>query len=114
MVRKMEFHKNHFTNFYGKQSKKVQAKIEYVFELIKKVKRVPSKFLDHITGTDGLYEIRVEYQSNIYRIFCFFDKDNLIILLNAFQKKTQKTPKKEIKLAEKLKKEYFESKKSKK
>jgi len=111
MVRKIEFHKDHFTNFYSKQSKKVQEKIEYVFKLIKQVKRVPRKFLAHITGTDGLYEIRVEYQSNIYRIFCFFDKDNLIILLNAFQKKTQKTPKKEIKLAEKLKKEYFESKK---
>ena len=114
MVRKIEFYKDYFTDFYGKQSKKVQEKIEYVFELIKKVRQVPKRFLNHITGTDGLYEIRVEYQSNIFRIFCFFDKGNLIILLNAFQKKTQKTPKKEIKLAEKLKKEYFELKKSKK
>jgi phage-related protein len=63
-----------------------------------------------LTSTDGLYEIRVEYQSNIYRIFCFFDQGKLVILLNGFQKKTRKTPKKEIELAEKLKKEYFNEK----
>ncbi|WP_317618757.1 type II toxin-antitoxin system RelE/ParE family toxin [Chryseobacterium suipulveris] len=60
--------------------------------------------------TDGLYEIKVEFKSNIYRIFCCFDKGNLVVLFNAFQKKTQKTPKKEIALALKLKDEYFNSK----
>ncbi len=74
------------------------------------IDRVPRKFLDHITGTNGLYEIRVEVGSNIYRIFCCFDKENLIILFNGFQKKTQKTPKQELELAEKLQKEYFEQK----
>jgi phage-related protein len=69
--------------------------------------------LDHITGSDGIFEIRIEVGSNIFRIFCCFDKGNLVILFNAFQKKTQKTPKKEIELAEKLKKEYFEQKKKK-
>ena len=64
-----------------------------------------------MTGTDGLYEIRIEFQNNIYRIFCGFDKGNLVVLFNAFQKKTQKTPKKEIELALKLKVEYFNSKK---
>ena len=63
-----------------------------------------------MTSTDGLYEIRVEYQSNIYRIFCFFDQGKLVVLLNGFQKKTKKTPKKEIEMAEKLKKEYFNEK----
>ena len=67
-----------------------------------------------MTGTDGLYEIRVEFESDIYRIFCCFDKGNLVVLFNAFQKKTQKTPKKEIELALKLKDEYFNSKKQKK
>lgn len=61
--------------------------------------------------TDGLYQIRIEFESNIYRIFCCFDKGNLVILFNAFQKKTQKTPKKQIELALKLKDEYFNSKK---
>lgn len=72
---------------------------------------MPKKFLAHMTGTDGLYEIRIEFQNNIYRIFCCFDKGNLVVLFNAFQKKTQKTPKKEIELALKLKVEYFNSKK---
>jgi phage-related protein len=74
------------------------------------VDRVPKKFLDHMTGTDGLYEIRVEVGSNIFRIFCCFDKGNLVILFNGFQKKSQKTPRQEIELAEKLKREYFELK----
>ena len=58
-------------------------------------------------GTDGLYEIRVKVGSNIYRIFCFFDEGKLIVLINAFQKKDQKTPKSEINKAEKIKKKYF-------
>ena len=72
--------------------------------------KVPKKFLDHMTGTDGLFEIRIEVGSHIFRVFCCFDKGNLVILFNGFQKKTQKTPKQEIELAEKLKKEYFEHK----
>ena len=110
MIRKIEFHKDYFIDFYSKQNKKVQEKIEYVFKLIRQVERIPEKFLKHLTSIDGLYEIRVEYQSNIYRIFCFFDQGRLVILLNGFQKKTRKTPKKEIELAEKLKKEYFNEK----
>jgi phage-related protein len=72
---------------------------------------VPEKFLKHLTGTDGLYEIRVKLGNNIFRIFCFFDEGNLIILLNGFQKKSMKTPKNEIRRAELVKKEYYENKK---
>ena len=57
-------------------------------------------------GTDGIYEIRVEAGSNIYRAFAFFDEGNLVILANAFQKKSRKTPKNELDLAKKIKKEY--------
>jgi len=71
---------------------------------------VPEKFFKHLAGTDGLYEIRVKVGSSIFRIFCFFDKGKLVILLNGFQKKKQKTPKNEIVKAERLKKEYYESK----
>ena len=113
MIRKIDFYKDYFIDFYTKQNKKVQEKIEYVFKLIRQVERIPEKFLKYLTSTDGLYEIRIEYQSNIFRIFCFFDKDRLVILLNGFQKKTKKTPKKEIELAEKLKKEYFNEKEEK-
>ena len=69
-----------------------------------------AKYFKHITGSTGLYEIRVEVGSDIFRVFCFFDKGKLIILLNGFQKKTQKTPKNEIELAERLKKQYFDEK----
>ena len=111
MNREIIFHENHFIEFYQKQDEKVKEKIKYVLELIKQVQKVPEKFLKHLTGTIGLYEIRIEYQSNIYRIFCCFDKGNLVILFNGFQKKTQKTPNNELEKAEKLKNEYFENKK---
>jgi phage-related protein len=93
------------------QTGKVQEKIEYVFKVIRTVQNVPKKFLEHLTGTDGLYEIRIEFESNIFRIFCCFDKINLVVLFNGFQKKTQKHQKNEIELALKLKDEYFNSKK---
>jgi len=105
--RKIIFHGHYFQDFYLKVNSRVKEKIGYVFRVIKTVDKVSEKFLKHIEGTDGLYEIRVEIGSNIYRIFCCFDKGNLVVLFNAFQKKTQKTPKQEIELAEKLKKEYF-------
>jgi phage-related protein len=61
-------------------------------------------------STDGLYEMRVQVGNNIYRIFCFFDAGRIVVVLHGFQKKSQKTPKKEIALAERLKKEYYEQK----
>ena len=105
--RKIIFHEHYFTELYLEQTDKVQEKIDYVFKILRTVQNVPKKFFDHMTGTDGLYEIRIEFESNIYRIFCCFDKGNLVILFNGFQKKSQKTPKKEIDLALKLKDEYF-------
>ncbi|WP_456312950.1 type II toxin-antitoxin system RelE/ParE family toxin [Pseudomonas shirazensis] len=110
MSRNIIFHKNHFIEFYQSQDEKVKLKIQYVFELIKQVDRVPDKFLKHISGTEGLYEIRIELNSNIYRIFCCFDEGKLVILFNGFQKKTQKTPKSELDKALKLMSEYFQHK----
>jgi phage-related protein len=71
---------------------------------------VPEKFFKHLEGTEGLFEIRIRFGSDTYRIFCFFDEGNLIILLNGFQKKTDKTPKNEIEKAERLKLKYYEEK----
>jgi phage-related protein len=85
-----------------------------VFELIKQVDRVPITFLAPMTGYDGLFEVKIEFESNIYRIFCCFDQDRLVVLFNGFQKKTQKTPKNEIEKAMRLKNEYFELKNIKK
>ena len=110
--RKIIFHGSHFVDFYLEQTTKVQEKIEFVFHIIKRVERVSKRFLSPVENTDGLYEIRVEYGSNIYRIFCCFDEGRIIVLFNAFQKKTQKTPQKEIEKALRLKREYFELKKT--
>lgn len=108
--RRIIFHGNHFQEFYLQQNAKVREKIGYVFRVISTVKRIPEKFLKHMEGTDGLYEIRVESGSDIFRIFCCFDRGNLVVLFNAFQKKTQKTPKQELTMAVKLKNEYFQQK----
>jgi phage-related protein len=107
MPRSIRFYKHYFLDFYQGRDQKVQRKIQYVLELIKQVERVPKKFLKHIEGTDGLYEIRVEYESNIFRIFCFFDRERVVVLFNGFHKKTSKTPKKEIEKALSLKNSYL-------
>lgn len=93
-------------DFYEAQTDTVQRKIEWTLNLLRKIERVPKKYFDHMTGTDGLFEVRVEVESNIFRIFAFFDKGNLIVIGNGFQKKTQKTPKIEIEKALKIKMEY--------
>lgn len=111
MNREIIFYENYFIDFYQLQDDKVREKIKYVLELIKQVEKVPEKFLKHLSGTNGLYEIRIEYQSNIYRIFCCFDKGKLVVLFNGFQKKTQKTPKNEIDKALILMKNYFQQNK---
>lgn len=99
-------YKNYFLDYYEKLPNNVQAKIEWTLNLIQVNRQVPEKFFKHLKGTQGLYEIRVEVGGNIYRIFSFFDKGNLIVLGNAFQKKTQKTPKQEIEKALKIMEEY--------
>jgi phage-related protein len=99
-------YKNYFLDFYEDQTDKVQAKIEWTLNLIKVTPKVPEKFFKHMQGTKGLYEIRIEVGSNIYRIFSFFDKGNLVVLGNGFQKKSQKTPKQQIEKALKIMEEY--------
>ena len=105
-IRTVIFYKEYFKEFFIKQRLKVQEKIIWTFDLIEELERIPENYLKHIEETDGLYEVRVKQGSDIFRIFCFFDKGKLIILANGFHKKTQKTPKKEIEKALKIKKEY--------
>lgn len=105
------FYKSYFEEFFVKQRDKVKAKIVWTFDLIEEVERVPETYLKHIENTDGIYEIRVQLGSDIFRIFCFFDQGQLVVLANGFQKKTQKTPKQEIDKAIKIKKEYESEKK---
>ena len=104
--RKVTFYKNYFQDFFDKQNKKVKAKIVWTFDLVEDLQRIPETYLKQIENTNGLYEIRVQLGSDICRIFCFFDQGQLVVLANGFQKKTQKTPKKEIEMALKIKAEY--------
>ncbi len=105
-IRKVIAYKDYFLNFYAALPDHAQIKIEWTLKLIEVTQQVPEKYFQHLEGTKGLYEIRIEVGSNIYRIFSFLDKGNLIVLGNAFQKKTRKTPKWEIKKALKIKEEY--------
>jgi phage-related protein len=104
-------YKNYFEEFLSRQRQKVRNKIIWTFLLIEEIKYVPETYLKHIEGTDGLYEIRIQLASDIFRIFCFFDEGKLIVLANGFQKKTQKTPRQEIARALKIMEEYYETKK---
>ena len=104
-------YKNYFEDFLKRQRQKVREKIVWTFLLIEEVQIVPEIYLKHLEGTDGLYEIRVQQGSDIFRIFCFFDEGQLVVLTNGFQKKTQKTPNQEIKKALKIMEEYYENKK---
>ena len=104
-------YKNYFEDFLTKQRQKVKEKIVWTFLLIEEVQQVPETYLKHLEGTDGLYEIRIQLATDIFRIFCFFDEGKLVVLANGFQKKTQKTPRQEIAKALKIKDEYYESKK---
>lgn len=100
------FYKSYFQEFFIKQREKVKDKIIWTLELIEELQIIPKTYLKHIEGTDGLFEIRIQQGSDIFRIFCFFDHGKIIVLANGFQKKTQRTPKGEIAKALKIKREY--------
>lgn len=102
------YYDKYYLEFFETLKPEVKKKFNWTLQLIASIDQIPIKYFKHLSQSDGLYEIRVEQGSDIYRVFAFFDKGKLIILINGFQKKTQKTPKKEIELAEKLKNQYFD------
>lgn len=104
---------DYFWDFYNKQTLEVQRKIDWVIGLVRSLRIVPEKYFKHLEGTNGLFEMRIKVGTDIYKVFCCFDKGNLVILFNGFQKKLEKTPRQEIERAEKLKQLYYESKKEK-
>lgn len=109
-IRHIVAFKDYFKDFKKTVPRKVIEKIYQVFIYIMTLEKIPSLYFKSIDGIQGLYEIRIEESSNIYRIFCCMDEGNLVILFNAFQKKTQKTPKSEIEKAKRIMKEYYEQK----
>ena len=106
--RKIIAFKNYFLDFIASLKASEVRKVYYILDLIKTQERISSKFVKYLK--DGLYEIRIKYESNIYRVFFCFDDGNIIVLFNGFQKKSQKTPKDEMEKALKIKNEYYESK----
>jgi phage-related protein len=105
--REIRFYKHYFNEFFVNQNETTRKKIVQTLVWLRELDRLPVSILKSIEGVKGLYEIRVEAESNIFRIFCCFDRGNLIILFNGFQKKSQKTPPKEIEKAKRLMDEYF-------
>lgn len=106
-IREVIAYEDHFESFLRSQPEKVQNKIFKIIEAIETLERIPKNYLKFLTGTKGLYEARIQLASNIWRVFCFFDDGKLVILLNGFSKKTQKTPKNEIDKALRLMEKYY-------
>lgn len=106
--RTVETYKEYTTSFLDTQPNKIRNKFIWTFQLIEEIEVVPTTYLKHIE--DGIYEVRVKFGSNIFRVMSFFDDDKLVITINGFQKKTQKTPKSEIARAKKIREEYEKEK----
>ena len=102
-------YKSYFKDFIGTLSEEEARKVFYVIDMLKTQERVNAKFVKYLR--DEIFELRAEHGGNIFRVFFIFDNGNVVILFNGFQKKSQKTPEKEINKAIQLKKEYYASKK---
>lgn len=108
MKRKIIAFGDYYRQFMEGLNVKERQKVHYVLSLLQTEDRLPLKFIKHIR--DGLFELRISWSGNIYRLFFIFDEGQIVVLFNGFQKKTQKTPSSEIKKALKIKEEYYASK----
>lgn len=108
MERKIRAYKNYFIDFINSLSDIESKKVFYVLDMLKMQERLSTRFIKHIE--DGIFELRAEHCGNIFRVFFIFDEGNVVILFNGFRKKSQKTPRKEIEQAKKLKNEYYAEK----
>ncbi len=99
--------KSPIIDFLDTLTEKQVKKVFFVLDLIETIDVVPRNFFKKLDSTDGIWEVRIRYANNIFRLLGFFDNEELVVLNHAFTKKTQKIPKKEIKIAEQRKKEYY-------
>jgi len=106
--RKIDTYKNYFLDFITSLEGNVARKIYYSLDILKTQQLISKKFVEHIR--EGVYELKAEYEGNIYRVFFCFDEGRVVILFNGFQKKTPKTPENEIQKAIQLKNEYYANK----
>lgn len=100
--RSIFFYSDHFEQFFIRQNEKDRQKILWTLELLEELQRIPESYLKHIENTSGLCEIRIQSGCNIFRVFCFFSEGNRIVVINRFEKKSQKTPRREIEKALKI------------
>lgn len=107
--RSLFFFKDYFRDFYQAQTEKVKKKILWTLRVVEDLDQIPETYFKRLTGSDDLYEIRVQVGRDIFRIFCFFDKGNVVVIGHGFTKKTQKTPQSELDRAHKIKADYYES-----
>ena len=108
MKRSIATYGGYFEHFRETLTPNEQFKLDYIISLLETGDRIPVKFIKYIR--DGLFELRMEYGGNIYRVFFIFDEGQIVVLFNGFQKKTQKTPQSEIDKALKIKEEYYADK----
>ena len=109
-IRDIYYYKSFYLDFFATLKPEVKRKFNWTLKLIATIDRVPVKYFNYMKDTTGLFEVRVEVGSDIYRVFSFFDEGRLIILLNGFQKKSQKTPVREIELARRRLREVLNEK----
>ncbi len=95
-------------DFLNSLSGKQVQKVVWLLKLIEELDQIPRQYFKKLTNTDDIWEVRVQFGGNIFRLLGFYDGDNLIILTSGFAKKTQKTPQQEIKIAEQRKRDYFD------
>ncbi len=115
MVREVIFYKtgaghSPVEEFLDALSAKQALNAVWVINLVEDMDAVPAQYFTKMPNTEDLWEVRVKAGSNIFRFLGFFDGRKLVVLSHAFQKKTQKTPRQAIRLAEERKRDYFRRK----
>lgn len=103
--RRIRVYKTYFQEFMTTLTPEQSRKVDYSIDMLKTQDRVSAKFVKYIR--DGLFELRAEYESNIFRVFFILDGNDIVVLFSGFQKKTQQTPEREIKKALSIKDEYY-------
>ena len=111
IMRKINFYRDKsgyspVEEFLDSLNVKQAQKVAWVLRLIEEQEFIPNTYLKKLINTEDIWEVRVQFGNNIFRVLGFFEHNDLIVLTNGFQKKSQKTPEKEIELAEKRRKDY--------
>lgn len=105
-MRRVVTYGGYFESFMERLTPEQRKKVNYGILLLKTLDRLPTKFVKCVD--EGLYELRTEFEGNIFRTFFIFDGNSVVVLFNGFQKKTQKTPRSEIEKAKRIMEAYYE------